>query len=134
VKKPAKGIAACLLLAGILMASAFAGDVAVRQVSFEQRGDGWTVNATLQHADTGWQHYADAWRVVDEKGKVFGTRTLYHPHVDEQPFTRSLNNLQIPKGVTLVFVEAHDSEHGWARQRVRVDLNKAKGERFKVGR
>jgi hypothetical protein len=123
-----------LLLASIFSGVSFAGDVAVMQVRFEHRGDSWHVNTTLRHADTGWSHYADAWRVVDEKGKIFGTRTLYHPHVDEQPFTRSLGNIKIPKGVTVVFVEGHDKEHGWAKQRIRVDLNKAKGERFEVRR
>lgn len=111
-----------------------AGEVSVMKVLFELRGDSWNVNTTLRHADTGWSHYADAWRIVDEKGKIFGERTLYHPHVDEQPFTRSLGNVQIPKGVTVVFVEAHDKEHGWSKQRVRVDLTKSKGERFEVRR
>jgi len=123
-----------LLLSTIFSGAALAGEVSVMKVHFEQRGDSWHVSTTLRHADTGWSHYADAWRIVDEKGTILGTRTLYHPHVDEQPFTRSLGNVQIPKGVTVVFVEGHDKEHGWSKQRVRVDLSKAKGERFEVRR
>ena len=42
---------------------------------------------TVQHADTGWDHYADAWEVLAPDGTVLGTRTLLHPHTDEQPFT-----------------------------------------------
>lgn len=99
---------------------------------FEKRGDSWTVNTTLRHADKGWSHYADAWRVVDENGVILGTRTLYHPHDDEQPFTRSLNNLHIPADKHIVFVEAHDNVHGWNKQRIRVDLRKNSGERFKI--
>lgn len=128
------GIALCLLLGSLFNGAVFAGDVAVVKVVFEQRGDSWYVNTTLRHADTGWSHYADAWRIVDEKGKILGTRTLYHPHEQEQPFTRGLGDVRIPEGVVTVFVEAHDKEHGWAKQRVKVDLRKAKGERFEVRR
>jgi len=127
-------IAVCFLLCGIFGSAAFAGDVAIMKVRFEQRGDSWNVNTTLRHADTGWSHYADAWRVVDEKGKVLGTRTLYHPHEKEQPFTRGLNDLRIPADTVIIFVEAHDNVHGWSKQRVRVDLRKARGKRFEVRR
>ncbi|MCF6338171.1 MAG: hypothetical protein L3J84_09510 [Gammaproteobacteria bacterium] len=128
------GIAVWFLLCGIFGSTAFAGDVAIMKVHFEQQGDSWNVNATLRHADTGWSHYADAWRVVDEKGKVLGTRTLYHPHEKEQPVTRNLRDLRIPADTHIVFIEAHDKLHGWSKQRVRVDLRKARGERFEVRR
>lgn len=123
-----------LLLSIIFSGVAFAGEVAVMKTHFEKRGDSWTVNTTLRHADNGWSHYADAWRVVDEKGVILGTRTLYHPHDDEQPFTRSLNNLQIPVDTHIVFVEAHDKVHGWSKQRIRVDLRKNRGKRFEIRR
>ncbi len=123
-----------LLLCGTFGSAAFAGDVVIMKVRFEQRGDSWNVNTTLRHADTGWSHYADAWRVVDEKGKVLGTRTLYHPHKKEQPVIRNLRDLRIPADTHIVFIEAHDKLHGWSKQRVRVDLRKARGERFEVRR
>ena len=88
----------------------------------------------LRHADTGWDHYADAWRVVTEKGEDLGTRTLYHPHENEQPFTRSLSNILIPKGINVIYVEAHDKVHGWSPQRIRVDIRQDKGERYTLGR
>ena len=66
----------------------------------------------LKHADTGWDHYANAWRVVAPDGTVLGERTLYHPHVDEQPFIRSLAGVAIPADVTEVEVIGVDSVHG----------------------
>ena len=114
--------------------SAIAGEVEIVKVRFEQHAGSWQVSTTLRHADSGWDHYADAWRVVDAQGKILGTRTLFHPHENEQPFTRSLGDLSIPKGVATVFVEAHDKVHGWSKQRVRVDLNQPKGDRFEVRR
>jgi hypothetical protein len=65
---------------------------------------------------------------------VLGTRTLFHPHVGEQPFTRNLSGLEIPADDKIVYVEAHDKVHGWSPDRVRVDLSKSEGDRFKVMR
>jgi hypothetical protein len=127
-------LAAMLLVSMSAIARAvFANDVEIVHASFRHAGDGWSVDVTLRHADTGWEHYADAWRVVADDGGVLGTRTLYHPHENEQPFTRSLG-VKIPAGMTTVYVEAHDKVHGWSPQRVRVDLDSSKGERFEVSR
>lgn len=124
-----------LLFGGALLSGqALAGDVEIVKVQFESQGSSWRVNTTLRHDDTGWDHYADGWRVVDEKGTELGMRTLYHPHETEQPFTRGLGNVMIPAGVSVVYVEAHDKVHGWSKQRVRVDLSKDKGDRFVVHR
>ena len=89
---------------------------------------------TLQSADTGWDHYADGWRVVTDDGKVLGHRTLYHPHVNEQPFTRNLSGIKIPPEVNTVFVEAHDKVHGWNKERLEVDLQQAQGNKYRVKR
>lgn len=99
-----------------------AGEVEIVNVKAEKQRAGWVFNVTLKHGDTGWDHYADAWRVVTEDGKELGTRTLYHPHVDEQPFTRSLGDVTIPTDVSAVYIEAHDKVHGWGKQRYRVKI------------
>jgi hypothetical protein len=132
MKNTGKGrvlLPALLLLAG----AAPAGEVAIQHASFERAGAAWRVAVTLQHGDTGWQHYADGWRVVDERGSVLGHRTLYHPHVTEQPFTRS-HSLTIPAGVQQVYVEAHDTVHGWSSQRLVVDLTLDAGPGYRVRR
>lgn len=91
----------------------------------EARNDGsiWTFSVTLRHGDTGWDDYADGWRVVAEDGTEFGLRTLFHPHVNEQPFTRSQSGIAIPEGVTRVFVEARTKTEGWGEMRFPVDLS-----------
>lgn len=119
------------LLAGPVIAN----DVEIVKVKLTATGGGkWRADVTLLHGDTGWEHYADAWRVVSADGTVLGTRTLYHPHETEQPFTRSLGNIPIAEDAKAVFVEAHDKVHGWSPQRVEVLLGEAKGERFEVKR
>lgn len=106
--------------------SVSAGEVTIVDAEFTHTsGQQWSVSVTLEHADSGWDHYADNWRVVDEQGNVLGDRVLYHPHVDEQPFTRSLSGVEIPEGVTEVFVIAHDKVHGWTENRLLIDLEQA---------
>lgn len=109
-----------------------AGDVEIKFVELISSGKVWRANVTLKHGDTGWDHYADAWRLVDKDGNVLGTRVLFHPHEHEQPFTRSLGNISIPEGVSVIFVEARDKKHGWSPYRVKVDLSQKSGDRFKV--
>ena len=71
----------------------------------------YDVIVTLKHADTGWDHYADEW-VVEVDGEIIATRTLHHPHVDEQPFTRSLRNVNIPRDAKSVKIYAKcNKEH-----------------------
>lgn len=122
-----------LLAMVLLIGTVQAGEVEIRHASFEKSADGWRVAVTLKHGDSGWDHYADGWRVVDRDGRIFGHRTLYHPHVNEQPFTRS-HHVTIPAATAQVFVEAHDKVHGWATTRLAVDLGKASGPGYEVRR
>ena len=109
-----------------------ADEVEIVNVYMQQTDSGWRADVTLKHNDTGWEHYADAWRVVDGNGHLFKTRVLYHPHINEQPFTRSLSGIIIPADQTIVYVEAHDKKHGWSSQRVKVDLTRSSGERYHI--
>jgi hypothetical protein len=103
-----------VILLSLVAGSAQAGEADVVDVEVMRAADGtWRFDVTVRHADTGWDHYADAWEVVAPDGTVLGTRTLLHPHVDEQPFTRSLAGVAIPDGVTEVSVRAHDSVDGY---------------------
>ena len=123
-----------LLIAFCLSTMATANDVEIVKVSIEPSAHRWTFHVTLLHQDKGWDHYADAWRVVDAKGNELGIRKLWHPHEDEQPFTRTLADVLIPEGTNIVYVEAHDKVHGWAKSKVKIDFKKDKGERYEIRR
>lgn len=100
-----------------------ANEVAVVGADFRQDANGsWTVSVGLEHADTGWDHYADIWRVVDVEGNVLGERVLLHPHEDEQPFTRQTSGVAIPEDTQTLYIEAHDSVHGWTPHRLKIDM------------
>ncbi len=82
-----------------------------------------TFHVTLEHADTGWEHYANKWDVLTPDGKLIATRVLHHPHVNEQPFTRSLSNVTIPDGIKQVEIRAHDLQHEYGGKTITVDLD-----------
>ncbi len=101
-------------LAAISMGLAFntclASEVDVIDVVISKsNGNQFRFAVTLKHADSGWEHYADKWEVVGVDGTIYGTRVLAHPHVNEQPFTRSLNGVAIPNGVKQVIIRAGDN-------------------------
>lgn len=116
-----KQIISCLV-ACCLATAATTHEPAILDVQVEKSGMSWRVDVTIEHPDTGWDHYADGWEVLDAEGNRLGYRVLHHPHVNEQPFTRSLTNLQIPDGTREVFVKAHCSVDGWTAEAVRVEL------------
>ena len=55
-------------------------------------------------------------------GKILGTRVMYHPHVEEQPFTQFLSCVRIPAGMTKVIVRAHDKVHAYGGKEFEVAL------------
>lgn len=105
-----------------LASTANATDAVVEAATARPAGAGWTFDVTLSHADTGWDDYADGWRVVLADGTVLGTRDLLHPHVAKQPFTRSLSGVKVPVDVSTVFIEARTNTDGWGAARFEVVL------------
>ncbi len=102
---------------------ATAGEADVVDVKISQTSGGsYSFDVTVRHADTGWEHYADSWEVLDNKGNILGTRVLVHPHVDEQPFTRSLSGVKIPAELTTVTIRAHDSVHKYGGKEMTVSV------------
>ncbi|MEO1329516.1 MAG: hypothetical protein AAFW46_07635 [Pseudomonadota bacterium] len=106
--------------------AAIAGEadvVAVEVMKISEEGGlvDYRFDVTVAHADTGWDHYADAFEIIGPDGTVLGVRELLHPHVDEQPFTRSLR-LQLPTTITTVTVQANDVVHGLGGRTQRVTL------------
>ena len=112
-----------LTLALVSSAQIAAADNAViENVRASQANGLWTFDVTISHADEGWNHFADAWRILDGSGNQIAIRELIHPHVDAQPLTRSLSGVAIPDGLTEVGVQARDTVSGWSKQIEKVKL------------
>jgi hypothetical protein len=89
-----------------------AGEADLMKAEAKKTGENtYQFQVTVKHLDEGWNHYVNKWDVVAPDGTILGTRTLYHPHVDEQPFTRSLSGVKIKKDILKVTIRAHDSVH-----------------------
>jgi len=113
-----KTLAVLLLL---LSTASFADEVRIVDVGVECSSS-CSFAVTLEHADTGWDHYANQWDVMTLDDKLLGSRVLYHPHENEQPFTRSLSGVKIPQGVSQVKIRARDKLHGYSSQEFVVDI------------
>ncbi|BBU58999.1 hypothetical protein KU6B_52640 [Mameliella alba] len=103
-------------------APALADPPQIDRVEAGRGGDNWRFSVTLSHLDTGWDHYADGWRVELPDGTVLGTRELLHPHVNEQPFTRSQSGIVLPEGTARVMIRAKCSVDGWSAEAVPFSL------------
>ncbi|MCG6901502.1 MAG: hypothetical protein LJE68_02370 [Rhodobacter sp.] len=101
---------ACLILCA---PAAFADPPEIVEATAKHSGDSWTISVTLAHPDTGWDHYADGWEVLASDGTSLGVRVLVHPHVNEQPFTRSLGGIRVPEGATTLQIRARCLVDGW---------------------
>ena len=115
-------IAALFTGTAVFALPAYANDVEIVEATARQSGSTWTFSVTLKHEDTGWDHYADLWQVFTPDGTLLGERVLLHPHVEEQPFTRSLSGVEVPEDLSEVVIKARDSVHGVASQEYRLKL------------
>jgi hypothetical protein len=118
-----------LLIATIMMLNVaspcWAGkaDVIDVKVAVERPGV-YRFDVTVRSDDKGWHKYADKFDVVAPDGRVLGTRVLLHPHEDEQPFTRDLDSVAVPTGLTEVIIRAHDKVEGYGGKEFTVKLPK----------
>ena len=87
-----------------------------------ETASGWRFEVTILHPETGWDDYADGWRVEAPDGTVLGTRVLAHPHVTEQPFTRSLSGIAIPDDLDRVAIRSRTSVEGWGTETLLLPL------------
>ncbi|NOC85469.1 hypothetical protein GS634_19755 [Ruegeria atlantica] len=112
-----------VILSALLAVPALADPPTIEQVRASATGDTWRFDVTIRHPDTGWDHYADGWRVLDMDGNELGLRVLHHPHETEQPFTRSLGGVVIPENVSQVQIQARCNVDGWNADTTLVELN-----------
>lgn len=106
-----------------LNTAVFAGEADVEDVRVEKTGEGtYRFSVTVRHGDAGWDHYANKWDISGPDGVIYGTRVLLHPHENEQPFTRSLGAVEIPKEVQSVILRAYDSVHAGGGREMNIEL------------
>ncbi len=102
-----------------------ASEANILNVDFKNEGNArYTFNVTVQHEDKGWNHYVDRWEVLTPDGQIISIRVLRHPHVKEQPFTRSLPFVAVPEDIKKVIIRAHCSVDGFGGNEIEVFIPK----------
>jgi hypothetical protein len=86
-------------------------------------GDFYQFTVTIEHNDESWEHLAKAWEVLDSEGNVLGVRILRHPHINEQPFTRS-QTIALPENINQVTIRAYDLTHKFGGKEFTLNINK----------
>lgn len=95
----------------------------VVSVKVQQRGaDTFDFDVTVSSPYDTPQRYADAFRVMGRDGTVFGERKLFHDHGNEQPFTRDLYGVKIPRAIRMVVIQARDQRYGYGGKTIVVVL------------
>lgn len=108
----------------LLPVSVFPGEADVINAKVKHTGGNfYRFTVTVKHNDEGWQHFAKAWEVLDQNNNVLGVRILRHPHIEEQPFTRS-ETISIPENVNQVTIRAYDLMHHYGGKAITLDINK----------
>lgn len=121
--KPALVLGIAGVFTALAAGPARAGEADVVGVTVAETGTRiYRFDVAVRHEDSGWEHYADLWEVLDPDGRVLATRKLLHPHENEQPFTRSLRGVPIPSDIARVTVRAHDNVHGYGGAEQTIDM------------
>jgi hypothetical protein len=109
-------IAIALAFAG--MSPAHAGneapritDVKVKRDSPEQSGI-YHIKVTIEHEDTGWDDYVEAWDVFGPDGQILATRPFFEPELERPQTVSALAGVVIPAEITSVTVRARTYPDG----------------------
>ena len=128
---PGLGCACMNLFAALLIAAgpACAADAVSRQhpdviaaTVAARDADTFDFDVTVSSPYDTRQRYADGFRVTGKGGEIYGERKLWHDHATEQPFTRDLHGVRIPRAVRSVVVQARDQKFGYGGRTVELVL------------
>jgi len=93
----------------------FANEATIEAVQIHKQNGLYTFSVRILHKDSGWKHYVNRYEVLDADNNILATRTLWHPHEHEQPFTRSLSGVDVNNN-TVVYIRANDSVDGYSKK------------------
>ncbi|MGH1538083.1 MAG: hypothetical protein ACRBDX_08575 [Gammaproteobacteria bacterium] len=106
-----------LYLSIIISGVCYASEVDIIKVKAElTSAQKYNISVTLKHADEGWEHYANSWRIYSPEGELLDERVLHHPHVKEQPFTRNILGVSVPRELSEVIIVAVCSKTGESKK------------------
>jgi len=97
----------------LFLSSLYANEAQVLDVKVSKANGTYSFAVKILHKDSGWKHYVNRYEILDKNGNILATRTLWHPHEHEQPFTRSLSGVRL-ENFKKVYIRANDSVDGYS--------------------
>ena len=80
-------------------------DVEIKRDSPNQPGI-YHIRVTIEHEDTGWDDYVEAWEIFGPDGTVLGVRPFFEPELERQKTVSALAGVVIPEDVKTVTIRA----------------------------
>ena len=96
-------------------------DVRVKRDSADQSGI-YHIKVVIEHEDTGWDDYVDAWEVVGSNGELLGVRPFFEPELDRNQTVTALAGVIIPEEVKTVTIRARKHPQGYQGDPVEVTI------------
>lgn len=96
-------------------------DVKVKRDASDRVGI-YHISVTIEHKDTGWDDYVDAWEIVGSNGTLLGVRPFFEPELDEAKTVSALAGVVIPEDVKTVTIRTRKHPQGYEGEPVEITI------------
>ncbi|MEM7042305.1 MAG: hypothetical protein AAF543_05800 [Pseudomonadota bacterium] len=96
-------------------------DVQIKRDSPDQPGI-YHIRVTIEHEDTGWDDYVEAWEIYDPDGKVIGVRPFFEPELERLKTVSALAGVVIPEDIKTVTIRARTYPKGFEGAPIEVSV------------
>ena len=96
-------------------------DVHVKRDSPNQPGI-YHIKVTIEHEDTGWDDYVEAWEVFGPDGTLLAARPFFEPELERTAKVSALAGVVIPEEIKIVTIRARTYPVGLEGDPVEVEI------------
>lgn len=96
-------------------------DVQVKRDSVDQSGI-YHISVTIEHEDTGWDDYVEAWEITGPDGTLLGVRPFFEPELEHSQTVSALAGVVIPEDIKTVTIRARTHPRGIEGDPVEVQI------------
>lgn len=86
-------------------------DVQIKRDSADQAGI-YHIRVTIEHEDTGWDDYVEAWEITSPEGELLGVRPFFEPELEDTKTVSALAGVVIPEEIKSIMIRARTHPNG----------------------
>ena len=86
-------------------------DVQIKRDSADQAGI-YHILVTIEHEDTGWDDYVEAWEITSPEGELLGVRPFFEPELEDTRTVSALAGVVVPEEIKTVMIRARTHPNG----------------------